>query len=283
MSRVAVLGAGALGGALAHKLAARGRVGSVCLIGAAGEGAAGQALDIRQAGPIEGFDTKVAAGPVDAVVGAGVVVVTDVAAPPPGGEGRNDPAAAWMERVAGLSGRAPIVCAGPGAGRLVAWSVRALGVRRARVLGSAPEALAAGLRALIALEADVSPAQVAVQVLGAPPAHPVPVWSGASIGGGRLEDRLSPPALARVRGRVGRRWPPGPYALASAAARVVEAVAAGGSRRLFTCFVADESGRTASAPAVPVTLRAGGVDEVVMPRLSPSERVQLDNALAAAG
>ena len=28
-------------------------------------------------------------------------------------------------------------------------------------------------------------------------------------------------------------------------------------------------------------LRAGGVDEVVMPRLSPSERVQFDNALAA--
>ena len=280
MVRVAVLGAGALGGALAHKLAARGRVGSVCLIGAAGDGAAGKALDIRQAGPVEGFDTEVTAGRIDAVVGAEVVVVAD-AAGPTGRDGRRDPAAAWMERVAGLSGRAPIVCAGPGAGRLVAWSVRALGVRRARVLGSAPEALAASLRALIALEADVSPAQVAVQVVGAPPAHPVPVWSGASIGGGRLEDRLPPPALARVRGRVDRRWPPGPYALASAAARVVEAVAAGGSRRLFTCFVADESGRTASAPAVPVTLRAGGVDEVVMPRLSPSERVQLDNALAA--
>ena len=284
MARVAIVGAGELGGALAHKLAARDRVGSVCLIDASRGVAAGKALDIRQSGPIERFVTRVTAGPIDAVVGAGVVVVADPAAPGRG-EGADDPSAepaALMERIAGLTGSTPIVCAAAAGGRLVAWSVRESGIGRTRIVGSAPEALAAGLRALIALEADVSPAQVAVQVLGTPPEHPVVSWSSASVAGGSLEDRLSPPALARVRRLVERLWPPGPYALASAAARVVEALAVGGSRRVFTCFVADDARRPASAPAAAVTLHAGGVGDVVEPALSPSERVLLENALGPA-
>ena len=278
MARVAIVGAGELGGALAHKLAARDRVGSVCLIDSAREVAAGKTLDIRQSGPIERFGTKLAAGTADAVVGAGVVVVADPARPG-ARDGGSGPGTALVARIAGLTGDAPIVCAGADGGELIAWAVRELRIARNRIMGSAPEALAAGLRALIALEADLSPGQVAVQVLGTPE-HPVVAWSRASAAGGPLEDRLSPSALARVRRRVGRLWPPGPYALASAAARVVEALAEGGSRRVFTCFVADRPHRPASA--VPVTLGAGGVDEVVAPALSPNERVQLDNALEAA-
>ena len=324
MAGVVILGAGELGGALAHKLAARDRVRSVCLVDAAKGVAAAKALDIRQAGPIERFGTRVTAGTLDAVVGAGVVVVADPVGPPERGgfetaaparaakaadpakpperdgfettaapartaeaavpalpewEGGNDPAWAWMERIFRLAGSAPIVCAGVAGGRLVARSVHELGICRTRVLGSAPEALAASLRAVIALEANVSPAQVAVQVVGALPTHPVVAWSSASIGGCPPDGRLSPPALARLRRRFDRLWPPGPYALASAAARVVEAVVAGASRRTFTCFVAGDSGRSACAPALAVTLHAGGVGEVVAPRLSPAERVQLDNAL----
>lgn len=281
MARVAIVGAGELGGALAHKLAARDRVGSVCLIDAARGTAAAKALDIRQSGPIERSGTKLTAGAVDAVVGAGVVVVADPAGPPDE-DGRDGSGPGLTGRIAGLTGSAPILCAGADGGALVARMVRELGVARTRVVGSAPEALAAGLRALIALEADVSPAQVTVQVLGRLPERPVVAWGGASAVGGPLEDRLPPPALARVRRRVARLWPPGPYALASAAARVVEALAAGGSRRVFTCFVADESRRSPSAPAVPVLLNAGGVGELVAPALSPSERVQLDSALEPA-
>ena len=47
MARVAVLGAGELGGVLAHKLAARDRVGSVCLIDPARGGGVRQATTMR--------------------------------------------------------------------------------------------------------------------------------------------------------------------------------------------------------------------------------------------
>ena len=59
MPDVAILGAGSLGGTLAHALAARGRVRDVCLIDAGGRVAEGKALDITQAAPIEGFSTRV--------------------------------------------------------------------------------------------------------------------------------------------------------------------------------------------------------------------------------
>jgi len=61
LSIVAVVGAGALGGATAHTLASRSGAREIRLIDAAGDVAAGTALDIRQAGPVESFDTVVVA------------------------------------------------------------------------------------------------------------------------------------------------------------------------------------------------------------------------------
>ena len=58
MSTVAILGAGELGGAIAHALAARGSVSRVLLIDPHGQVAAGKALDIQQAGAITGFHTR---------------------------------------------------------------------------------------------------------------------------------------------------------------------------------------------------------------------------------
>jgi malate/lactate dehydrogenase len=79
-------------------------------------------------------------------------------------------------------------------------------------------------------------------------------------------------------------WPPGPYALAAVAAMTIEAIG-GRSRRSTSCFVAPEffvegGGRQARAGAMPVRLGPGGIVEVVMPELTASERLALDNALA---
>jgi len=75
-------------------------------------------------------------------------------------------------------------------------------------------------------------------------------------------------------------WPPGPYALAAAAAAVIGAVL-GGSRRLATCFVApdDSTGRRARAAALPVRLGSGGIVSVVLPELNVRDRIALDNAM----
>ena len=186
MSIIAILGAGSLGGALAHKLAGRNRVRAVRLIDPASDVAAGKALDIQQASPVERFDTRVTAGEIEAVIGAAAVVITGPVDTPEE-DWQGEAALALLDRVAGLTRRTPIVCAGASQGPLVAAGVRQLGLDRRRIFGSAPAALVSGLRALVALEAGVSPGEVAINLLGVPPAHPVVTWSSATIRGYPLD------------------------------------------------------------------------------------------------
>src|ERR1019366_3669652 len=78
MSVVAVIGAGPVGGAVAHAIALGGRFREVRLIDAAVGVAEGKALDIRQSGPIDRFDTVVTgSGAVLAAANAAVIVIAD--------------------------------------------------------------------------------------------------------------------------------------------------------------------------------------------------------------
>jgi hypothetical protein len=80
MGFIAIVGGGALGGAVAHRLATRDRVGEVRLIDAAEAVVRGKALDILQSAPIDGFSTRMtSAETVEAAVGAAVVIVADSA------------------------------------------------------------------------------------------------------------------------------------------------------------------------------------------------------------
>src|SRR5688572_32860722 len=78
VSTVAIIGAGPIGASIAHTLARRARVRDVRLIDSASSVAAGKALDIKQSGPVEGYDTRVS-GDADvlAAAGAGVIVIAD--------------------------------------------------------------------------------------------------------------------------------------------------------------------------------------------------------------
>lgn len=306
MSFVAILGAGELGGALAHTLARRDRLAEVRLIDPAAGVAGGKALDIQQASPIEGFRTRLdSSGEYAAAAGAAVVVLADpVSGPltlalspvpgerervesgsgPAGDQKRLEADLAVLRQVTAinLAGRAIVVCAAAAHRELVERGVRELKIDRRRLIGSAPGALESALRAMVALEAHASPGDVSLSLVGISPAQFVVPWSDASIGGARLTAVLTPGALARLNARLPRLWPPGPYALAAAAARVVEAIA-GGSDRRFACFVTldGELGLRMRAAAAPVTVGPAGVRQVLAPTLSAHERVLLDNALAS--
>src|SRR5439155_19899189 len=101
MREVAIIGAGELGGALAHVLARRDVVAAIRLVDEAGSIASGKALDIAQAAPIEGFATQLSgATDVATAAGASVIVVADRAA---GGEWRGDEAALFAQRLAAMA------------------------------------------------------------------------------------------------------------------------------------------------------------------------------------
>ena len=281
MSVLAIIGAGTLGGALAHLAASHDLHREVRLIDDAGDVAAGKALDILQAGPIERFGTTVVAdSSPSAAVGADVVVLTGPAAVPDA-EWDEDAGLDRLRQVTAFGRPAVVICAGAGQRRLVERGVSEAGLDRRRLLGSAPEALRGALRAIVALEVGCEASEVALSVLGAPPRHAVVPWSQATVGGLSLEALLPPSRHRRLRRRTAALWPPGPYALAAAAARVAASLAAG-SRRQTSCFVAvdGELGVRKQALAVPVELGTGGVTRIVEPVLNAWERGQLEAARA---
>lgn len=278
MREVAIIGGGELGGALAHSLARRNVVRTIRLIDEKGGIAEGKALDIAQAAPLEGFAVALS-GSADIMeaAGASVIVVADRAG---GTEWQGEDGLMLLGRLTHLAAASVIVCAGAMQRELVERGVRELHIPRASILGSAPEALAAGARALVALELDASPGDIALSVVGVPPGHLVVSWEDATLCGIALARTCDEPARRRLRARVAALWPPGPFALGTAAAKVIEALC-GRSRRLACCFVApdDSAGIRTRAAALPVRLGAGGIIEVVSPSLTAAERVALDNAM----
>jgi malate dehydrogenase len=276
---VCIIGAGELGGAIAHALARGERVGRVLLIDETGGVAAGKALDIQQSGAVDGLHTRVDGGQdFTRATGHAVCVIADPARPT--GEWQGEIALAMLKRLRGFVGDAPIVFAGAGQADLLLASVREAGFDRKRTLGSAADALVSATRAIVALEARCSPAEVALTVLGAPPSGFVVPWGEASVGGRALERVLTPVQLRRVEARVSRLWPPGPHALGLAAARVVEALATSARRASSVLTVlSGEFGIRDRVGVLPCYLAPYGVADIRLPALDARERVQLETGL----
>jgi len=290
MREVAIVGAGELGGLVAHALVRRNAADLVRLIDDHGRVAEGKALDIGQAAPVEGFAGSVAGSTdLSTAAGAGVVVIADRVGGPgstgnPGNPGNDvwqgEEALTLVRQLNAIAPRALLLCAGLTHRELVEHSVRELHIPRSRILGSASEAFVAAATAIVALELDVSPRDVTLSILGVPPHHIVIAWEHAAVAGFALTGMMTEPIRRQLTRRIGALWPVGPYALAAAACKVVDAMS-GNSRRPVTCFVApdDQAGVRARAAALPVRLGSSGIVEVMMPALSVAERVALDNAM----
>jgi malate dehydrogenase len=277
MAWVAVIGSGPLGGTVAQTIARRDRVAEVRLIDPEGTSARGKALDILQSAPVDEFSTHVTASDsVDAAAGASVIVLADAMS---GAEHAGEQGLGIVRRLAQVGAAAPIVCAGARQLDVIARAVGELRLSRSRMLGSAPGALESALRALAGVALDGSGVEVALRVLGVPPHAAVVAWDSANVSGQPLSAALPPHTLAGLTARIPGLWPPGPYALASAAARVVEAILHS-ARRRPSCFVALDAGDSRVAvSSAPVLLGPGGIRHVLEPALTRQEQTMVENAI----
>lgn len=236
MPFVAILGAGPLGGALAYALAARGRFDEVRLIDPEKTLAAGKALDILQAGPVDGYSTRVSgSAKLEAATGAWVTLLADPIQPDP------------LAHLAELHRRSPgavIVCADAGHQPVMARAVATGGVPPDRLVGSAPTAATAAARAVIALAVDLSPVAVRVS-LRCDDGRCTVDWDATAIDGTSATQVLGREQRATLDSRLAALWPPGPLTLGAAAARVAEA-AWFGSRQTFPAWWVTDGG---TAPA----------------------------------
>lgn len=278
-SFAAVIGAGELGGATAQAIALLDCVRELRLIDPAPGVAAGKALDITQSAAAEQHATRlVGTEDVRSAAGASAIVLADRAAGDHRSiEWRGEEGLALIRRVWNIaaSDGSVIICAGSEAQVLVRLAVREAHVDRRRILGSAPSAFESAARALVAVALDGDGAAVSLMVLGDPSASPVPCWSQATVAGAALTSRLSAAQLHAIDSRLPRLWPPGPYALGSAAARAVQAIATGARSELTMWVGLDGELGMKGVSAMPVRLGARGAERIVEPALSPQEMVKL--------
>jgi malate dehydrogenase len=280
MSLVAIFGAGEIGGAVARALASRARVGAIRLIDDNASIAAGKALDLSQSGPIARSDTRIdGAADLTAAAGASAIVLAD---PVGAAEWSGEAALAVLRRLktGGYLEESVLICAGAAQHVLMQQAFDELGLSRRRVVGSSPESLAATARALVAIEAGAASNQVALMVMGRPPAKIVIPWSQASVAGHGIASVLTPPQLTQVERRLRGLWPPGPNALGTAAALFCESVVTG-SRRIFSAFVSldRDNGTRAPVCAWPISIGASGLERATTPVLSARDQVAVDEVL----
>lgn len=274
-----MIGAGEVGGAIAQSIAAFDCVREVRLIDAAVGVASGKALDITQSAATEHHTARVTgAENVLSASGAAVIVLAD-AFGSPSREWQGEEGLALVRRVweFAAADRSIIICAGPQGHALVRMAVRELHVDRRRLVGSAPGAFESAVRALVGVALDGDGSRVSLMVLGDPPAAAVPCWSQATVSGAALTSRLSAAELHAIDTRLPKLWPPGPYALASAAARAVQAIVTGSRGELTLAVALDGEMRMRNVvTALPVRLGPGGVERILEPELAPQERVRLE-------
>ncbi len=280
MATVAILGAGEIGGALARQLAATDLVSRIVLVDDLATVAAGKALDVAQSGPVDRYHTGMSGtSDLAAVVGAALVVFADRAGQA-GGEWQDEAGLALLKRVAGLNQVAPLLCAGASQSGLIERGVNEAGISRTRLFGTAAEALRSAVLAITALEAGASPSDISLSVLGRPPQQVIVPWDEGAISGRSIPKVLSAAQLARLDARVARLWPPGPYALAAAATRIIR-TALTRSPRLHMAVVAvtRDEGTPGRSAMMPVTVQPSGIAAIVAPVLSTRDRVRYETSL----
>ncbi len=277
MSTIVIFGAGDLGASLAHRLARADIVGRVTIVDDAVAVAQGKALDIQQAAPVERFSTRVSAtSDVAAVIGASAVVIADRFGAR-SEEWCNDEGLALVGRVDKLNGTAFVLCAGARQTTMVERGVAELGLPRARLFASAPEALRGAIVGLVALEAGSVPAEISLCLQGRPPGDVIVPWEAASIGGRAATSVLSPHVLLRLETRIRQLWPPGPLTLSSAATRMIGAAFERSSRNVAALVSLERAeGMHGRGAIAHVQLDARGIARVLAQNLTPRDQVRLD-------
>ena len=202
IGRLAIVGAGGVGGALAHLAAAGGTASEVVLIDIVPGLAESIALDLDHAAGITCSSTRTAGG-VDlaGAAGADVVVIT-AGRPRAPGMLRSDLLQAnrrTMRRVAetvrDAAPDAVVVVVSNPLDEMTAEAFHATGFPRERVIGMAGTLDSARLRGALATAAGVPISNVEAMVLGSHGDEMVPLISRARIRGQPLERFLSPAAI----------------------------------------------------------------------------------------
>ena len=300
--KIALIGAGQIGGTLAH-LAALKEMGDVVLFDIADGTPQGKALDIAEAGPSEGFDAALK-GTTDYadIAGADVCIVT-AGVPRKPGMSRDDLLGINLKVMKavgeGIKNNAPnafVICITNPLDAMV-WALREYsGLPHNKVCGMAGVLDSARFRHFLSVEFDVSMKDVTAFVLGGHGDTMVPLVRYSTVAGIPLPDLVdmgwttqekldaivqrTRDGGAEIVGLLGNGS--AYYAPATSAIEMAEAYLKD-QKRVLPCaaYVDGALGLKGMYVGVPTVIGAGGVERVVDIKMSKDEQAMFDNSVAA--
>jgi malate dehydrogenase len=300
--KIALIGAGQIGGTLAHLIGLK-QLGDVVLFDIAEGVPQGKSLDLVESSPVEGFDAKmVGANAYEAMEGADVCIVT-AGVPRKPGMSRDDLLGInlkVMDQVgAGLKKYAPnafVICITNPLDAMV-WALqKACGLPKNMVVGMAGVLDSARLRYFLADEFNVSVEDVSAFVLGGHGDSMVPMARYSTVAGIPLPDliKMGWTTQARVEEIFNRTRNGGAeivnllktgsafYAPASSAIAMAESYLLD-KKRVLPCaaHLNGEYGIKNLYVGVPVVIGAKGVERVVELELTGAERNEFEKSAAA--
>ncbi|MFI0396807.1 malate dehydrogenase [Paracoccus jiaweipingae] len=300
--KIALIGAGQIGGTLAH-LAAMKELGDVVLFDIAEGTPQGKALDIAESGPSEGFDARLkGTNDYADIAGADVCIVT-AGVPRKPGMSRDDLLGINLKVMKsvgeGIKAHAPnafVICITNPLDAMV-WALQKFsGLPAEKVCGMAGVLDSARFRHFLSLEFDVSMKDVTAFVLGGHGDTMVPLTRYSTVAGIPLPDLVkmgwtSQEKLDQIvqRTRDGGAEIVGLlktgsafYAPATSAIEMAEAYLKD-QKRVLPCaaFVKGAYGLDGLYVGVPTVIGAGGIEKVIDIEMNKDEQAMFDKSVDA--
>jgi malate dehydrogenase len=301
-TKIALIGAGMIGGTLAHLAAIR-EMGDIVLVDVAEGIPQGKALDLAQAGPVEGFDALLTGTQDYAdIAGADVCIVTAGVARKPG-MSRDDLLGINLKVMKavgeGIKAHAPdsfVICVTNPLDAMV-WALREFsGLPHERVVGMAGVLDSARFRHFLAEEFKVSVEDVTAFVLGGHGDTMVPVPAYSAVAGIPVPDliRMGWSTQERIDSIVQRTRSGGGeivallktgsafYAPATSALEMAESYLKDKKRVLpSAAYLTGQYGVNGLYVGVPVVIGAGGVERIVEIELDESAKANFQVSVDA--
>ena len=301
-NKIAFYGAGNVGATAAHWLANM-ELGDCVLFDIFGDVAAGKALDLYEAGPAIGFDSRVTGGNEPNIIGGADVVVVTAGVPR-----RKDPETGKfpsrdelvkinqkvMEDVsANIKHYAPdsiIVVVSNPLDAMCHVVQHITGFPRERIIGQAGVLDTARYKTFIAMELGVSVEDVHGIVLGGHGDTMVPLPRHTSVAGIPITELINEEKLAAIIERtakgggeiVGLLGYSGYYAPAAGVAVMVESILKD-KKRVLPCaiYTQGEYGYSDLFLGVPTVLGRRGAEKIIEMELNETEKAKLDHSAQA--
>ena len=297
MPKITVIGGGNVGATTAQRLAEK-ELGDVVLVDIVEDMPQGKALDLMQAGPVYGYDTKVTgSNTYDATANSDVVVITS-GIPRKPGMSRDDLlktnagiVQSVTQQVAKSSPNAILIVVSNPLDAMTYVAHKVSGFPKERVIGMAGVLDSARFRTFLAMEIGCSVEDVHATVLGGHGDTMVPVLGYSTAAGVPVAQLIAKDKLDAIvqRTRDGGaeivkllKTGSAFYAPSASAVEMVESILKD-KKRILPCAVMADGvyGVKGLFVGLPAVLGKKGLERIIEMKLSPEEQAALDKSAAA--